>query len=188
MANNARSKQLAYFRNNIQTKDDQDEFDASQYYYNRDDLVSSTVSSSALAIQPTSSHALYRSNTPQLNGFANVQQQAAVSQCLQASFLRPKTPTETYTPSSDLRSILSNGLALSSQVTALGMESLSAIFHQQHFESATIQVARRTIQALQCLTLHALVWCHVIPTIKLSRCQIFLRLTGELLFHFITIA
>ena len=60
---NARSRQLAYFKDNIQTQDDQvrfihraspdvrhqDEFDASQYYYNRDDqILPSTAVSSAL--------------------------------------------------------------------------------------------------------------------------------------------
>lgn len=33
----ARSRQLAYFKDNIQSQDDQDEFDASRYYYNRED-------------------------------------------------------------------------------------------------------------------------------------------------------
>lgn len=36
---NARSRQLAYFKDNIQTQDDQDEFDASRYYYNREDQI-----------------------------------------------------------------------------------------------------------------------------------------------------
>jgi hypothetical protein len=39
---NARSRQLAYFKDNIQTQDDQDEFDASRYYYNREDQILST--------------------------------------------------------------------------------------------------------------------------------------------------
>lgn len=100
---NARSRQLAYFKDNIQTQDDHDDFDASQYYYNRDDQMTPTTGSSpgvllggatkATHSEPGSASALYRSGQPHFNspvhgmngapynntpsGIGNLQQQVA---------------------------------------------------------------------------------------------------------------
>jgi hypothetical protein len=74
---NARSRQLAYFKDNVQTQDDHDDFDASQYYYNRDDQMmpnpgtSSGVvlgtNTNATRTEPGAMSALYHTNPSQFS-------------------------------------------------------------------------------------------------------------------------
>jgi len=138
---NALSRQLAYFKDNIQTQDDQDEFDASQYYYNRDDQIISSASASTSGdslmgtninttrADPGIVPALYRSMptfSSSVNGITNTQQKIMplTSTCgfaspparsLPVPHVGPSNSTP-YAPSSDLLAMLTKGVSLSSPV------------------------------------------------------------------------
>lgn len=109
---NARSRQLAYFKDNIQ--DDQDEFDASRYYYSREDQILAgppgSISGPASSLPFTSTlsgtSGVYGTHSPA--GFAP---QAA--RALPIPQMAPQTPM-TFAPSSDLLAMLSRGVSLGS--------------------------------------------------------------------------
>jgi hypothetical protein len=109
---NARSRQLAYFKDNIQ--DDQDEFDASRYYYSREDQIlagppgsiSGPVSSLPFTGTLSGNSGVYGTHPPA--GFAP---QAA--RALPIPQMAAQTPM-TFAPSSDLLAMLSRGVSLGS--------------------------------------------------------------------------
>jgi hypothetical protein len=96
----ARSRQLAYFKDNIQSQEDQDDFDASRYYYNRDDqlITAPTGSNSGVASSPTLSSGAGGVYTHPSRSFpvTNVTAQNPIS----------------FAPSSDLLAMLSRGVSL----------------------------------------------------------------------------
>lgn len=96
----ARSRQLAYFKDNIQSQEDQDDFDASRYYYNRDDqlVTAPTGSSSGVVSSPTLSSGAGGIYTHPSRSFPvpNMTAQNPIS----------------FAPSSDLLAMLSRGVSL----------------------------------------------------------------------------
>ena len=107
---NARSRQLAYFKDNIQSQDDQDEFDASRYYYNREDQVLTAPSSSAAGAAVTSS--------PFTGGTAGNFSSHATHAIAGQNSMTP------FAPSSDLLAMLSRGISTGSNEPSQTGQSL----------------------------------------------------------------
>jgi len=106
---NARSRQLAYFKDNIQSQDDQDEFDASRYYYNREDQVLTAPSSSAAGAVTSS---------PFTGGTAGNFSSHATHAIAGQNSMTP------FAPSSDLLAMLSRGISTGSNEPSQTGQSL----------------------------------------------------------------
>jgi len=101
---NARSRQLAYFKDNIQSQDDQDDFDASRYYYNRDDQNFTAQPGSMPMTVPSS---------PFVSGGGGVysHQAEATSHATATASISAAQNQITFPPSSDLLAMLSRGVS-----------------------------------------------------------------------------
>mmetsp|Transcript_7715 Transcript_7715/g.21634 ORF Transcript_7715/g.21634 Transcript_7715/m.21634 type:complete len:139 (+) Transcript_7715:94-510(+) len=113
---NARSRQLAYFKDNIQSQDDQDEFDASRYYYNRDDQVLTAPSSSAAGAVTSS---------PFTGGTAGNFSSHATHAIAGQNSMTPHCPMSLFSIDLNLRAQLYNRFAPSSDLLAMLSRGIS---------------------------------------------------------------